>query len=140
MNPNDVNSAIGVLTQISTFLAAPPTAVVIACAWILSPVMSFIGIQRIKKYQPLSAGQTQMLAIAVSFGLALVVMVGLYHVGPRIACIHAGLIAWCYPAAIKWLMEWAERSRPSLYDALRSGTTVSKDAGEKPDPNDQTYY
>lgn len=140
MNAQDVSGTIGIIEAISAFLLAPPVSFVIACAWILAPLMAFVGVQRVKKYAALSAAMTQLIAVAFSFALALVLMIGLYVVPVRHAVIHAGLIAWCYPAAIKWLMEWAQQNRPMLYDALRSGASVSKDVGVKPDPNETTYY
>lgn len=116
---------IDFLRLLGGFVADPGPGVVIAGTWIFSPLITFAGVQRLKrlahasgcKWTPL---KVEGVATAASLAVSALIMLGLYALPVRLVVIHAVLIAWVYMAAVNWWMAYAKAHRPDLYDAFRT--------------------
>ena len=126
---------IEVLRLAGGFIADPGPGVVIAFCWIIGPMISFVGVQRLKrlalqtdvKWSPLTI---ELIAACASISTSLLIMVGLYRIDLRAAIVHAVLIAWVYTSVVAWWMSWAKKNRPDVYQALRTDRRNPDDTQE----------
>lgn len=113
------------LKSIGGFISDPGPGVVIAFTWIFGPLITFAGVQRLKrlahasgcKWTPL---RIEAIATVASLAISWLIMFGLYAIPPRLVVIHSVLIAWVYMVAVNWWLSWTKEHRPDLYNALRT--------------------
>lgn len=97
----------------------------ILSAWPVSAVSTFLLVQRIKRAalsQKKELGVLQMegLAFALCAFNAMLWMVGLYDVPLKKALIHTWYISVAYVATIGFIMAYAKKHQPEVYQALRT--------------------
>lgn len=123
------------LREVGTFVSDPGPGVVIAFTWVFGPLITFAGVQRIKRLAKASGYTMSPLCIEgmaafASFAISALIMIGLYSVELRPAFIHSILIAWVYTVSVSWWMGWAKQHRPDLYQALRTERRAMDDTQE----------
>lgn len=126
---------IDLLRQVGGFISDPGPGVVITFCWMLGPMISFAGVQRLKRlaaasHAPLSALGIEAIAASASVATSLLIMIGLYRIDLRLALVHAILIAWIYTSVVAWWMGWFRRNRPDIYQALRTDRRSPDDTQE----------
>lgn len=124
-----------IIRQLGGFIADPGPGMVIAFCWVLGPMISFAGVQRLKRLalqskSVWSALTVELIAACSSIATSLLIMVGLYRLDLRIAIVHAVLIAWVYTSVVSWWMGWAKKNRPDIYQALRTDRRSLDDTQE----------
>lgn len=123
------------LRRLGGFIEDPSPGVVITFCWVLGPMISFAGVQRLKRLAFQSARKCSPLTIeaiaaTASVATSLIIMVGLYRIDWRPALSHAALIAWIYTSVVAWWMAWARKNRPDVYQALRTDRRSPEDTLE----------
>jgi len=97
----------------------------ILSAWPVSAITTFVLVQRIKRAalsQKIELGVLSMegLAFTICTVNAMLWMVGLHNVPLRQALIHTWYISTAYVATIGYIMAYAKKHQPEVYQALRT--------------------
>lgn len=154
-----VTGCISLLKEIGGFLNDPGIGGAIGFTWIMGPIITAAGVQRIKRIimklrkTDVPDVWVELIAIVAGWYICLLLMVGLWHVPWRTALIHTALITWIYMVTIRIWFMYLKKYAPCAYDAFRTNRRKSpgrrltdthpnlttKDTIPNPDPNDETY-
>lgn len=116
---------IEILNSFGAFIDSPPKGAVIAFCWAFSWLITFAIIQKFKRLFNAEGKKPSALclegaALYISFGVSMLIMVGLYSIDFRSASIHSILIAGAYNTIVSVGMTWMKEKNPEMYQAIRT--------------------
>lgn len=123
-----------ILTTIGAFIESPPRGAVIAFCWMFAWAITWSLVQFLKRLLTgagikVSHPCLEMGAIWCAWCVPMLIMVGLYGIDVRPAAIHSILIAMSYQATVRVAFTLIKKSRPEIYQALRTNRRAD-DTGE----------
>jgi predicted cation transporter len=112
-------------------------------AWPVSAICSFVLVQRIKRAAisqnvELNVIEMEVLAFTICTFNSLLWMIGLWDVPLKQAAIHTWFIATTYVATIGFIMGYAKKHNPEVYQALRTKRRQTDFDGDQTIPDMKT--